>query len=101
MMMRTLAGAAIACALAAAGGGAAVAADSCAAEGKVHYLCGPVNVEDMVLTPGTSWIIGASDRPKDGRLYLIDARAKSFKDLPVDLTMVGGRIVHAAPDLPG
>jgi hypothetical protein len=44
-----------------------------------------VNVEDMVLTPGTSWIIGTSDRPKDGRLYLIDAKAKSFKDLAVDL----------------
>jgi hypothetical protein len=63
----------------------ALAAEGCAPEGRMHYVCGPVNVEDMVLTPGTSWIIGSSDRPKDGRLYLIDAKAKTFKDLMVDL----------------
>ena len=65
----------------------ATAAPACAAEGRVHYLCGPANVEDMVATPGGRWIIAAGMAPESGpgHLYLIDAAAKTFADAPLDL----------------
>ena len=67
----------------------AAAATACAAEGRAHYLCGPANVEDMVLAPGTSWIIASGMAPDGGgpgHLYLIDARAKTFADARLDLS---------------
>ena len=72
-----------------AGGSAAQAADRCAPEGKVHYLCGPTNVEDMVHIAGTGWIIasgmtGPGQPP--GRFYLIDARTKSWTPLVPDVS---------------
>src|SRR5476649_2464489 len=74
-LLTILAGLWIAC------GTAAHAADRCAPEGKVHYLCGPTNVEDMVHVQGTRWIIASGmtgpGQPQ-GRFYLIDAHAKSW-----------------------
>jgi len=72
-----------------AGGTAAHAADRCASEGKVHYLCGPTNVEDMVHVQGTPWIIasgmtGPGQPP--GRLYLIDAHDKSWGSLQASVS---------------
>ena len=68
-------------------GSAPAAAAGCASEGRVHYLCGPANVEDMVLVPGTRWIIGSGTAPEHGpgHLYLIDSRAKTFTDAAIDL----------------
>ncbi len=68
---------------------AATATSACAAEGRVHYLCGVDNVEDMVLAPGTRWIIASGmSGPHDpvGHLYAIDSRAKTFVALTPDVS---------------
>ena len=79
----------------------AAAAPSCASEGKVAYLCGPMNVEDMDLVAGTRWIIGAgmtSPTVPVGHLYAIDARARAFHELTPD---VSGPAQAAYKDCPG
>ena len=69
----------------------ASAAETCASEGKVRYLCGPANVEDLVQVPGGRWIIASGmvgPGLSAGRLYLIDSRARTSADLAPD---VGGK----------
>ena len=63
-------------------GASPAAAAACASEGRVHYVCGPTDVEDMVLVPGTRWIIGSGTAPAHGpgHFYLIDSKAKTFTD---------------------
>ena len=57
---------------------AAEAPASCAPSGDLSYVCGVSNVEDMVLVPGTAWVIGSSMRTGKKAdaggdpLYLID-----------------------------
>jgi len=58
--------------------------DGCEGSGDYSYLCGPVNAEDLVLIPGTRWII-ASGFGGDVSLYLIDSERKSWAELyPTD-----------------
>jgi|WetSurMetagenome_2_1015567.scaffolds.fasta_scaffold64868_2 hypothetical protein len=88
--MKTLFGLVVlALGLAFAGQAAAAPDPDCAPEGHVHYLCGMANVEDMVLAPGGRWIVASSmtgpNQPV-GRLYLIDARKKTFAPLSPDVS---------------
>ncbi len=53
--------------------GAASAADDCAAGGGLEFVCGPKNAEDLVLVPGTKWII-SSGMQAGAAFYLIDSR---------------------------
>ena len=68
---------------------AAHAQGACAPEGKVSYLCGPSNVEDMALTPKTRWVLASGmtgpNRPV-GKLFLIDTELKVAKTLTPDVT---------------
>jgi hypothetical protein len=66
----------------------ASAAAACKAEGRVHYLCGPANVEDMVPAPGTRWIIASGMAPESGpgHLYLVDSAAKTFAEARLDVS---------------
>ncbi len=58
--------------------------DRCEADGDYSYLCGPANAEDLVLIPGTDWII-ASGFGGDVSLYLIDAGQKTWTNFyPAD-----------------
>jgi hypothetical protein len=86
-------------ALAMMGAKPAAAAQACAPEGKVRYLCGPANVEDMVLTPGSSMIIasGMAGESGAGRLYLIDPRRKSFTTLKADAPRPAGAEYKSCP----
>lgn len=60
------------------------AADGCEGSGDYSYLCGPVNAEDLVLIPGTKWIIASGFRG-DASLYLIDSERKSWTEFyPAD-----------------
>ena len=80
---------------------AAAAASACAPEGKVAYLCGPQNVEDLVLAPGGRWIIGSgmtSPTVPVGHLYAIDAKARTFKTITPE---VSGPAKPAFADCPG
>ena len=53
--------------------GAASAADGCAAGGGLEFVCGPQNAEDLVLVPGTKWIVSSGMAP-GAAFYLIDSR---------------------------
>jgi hypothetical protein len=52
----------------------------CAASGDYAFVCGLRNPEDLVLVPGTKWII-ASGMAADGAIYLVDAEQKTWTEL--------------------
>lgn len=80
-MKQTIIGAALAC-LAIAGssstGGAQTAA--CAPSGGLTFICGVQNPEDLVLVPGTRWLIASGMAPGSG-LHLVDTGAKTVRNL--------------------
>ena len=86
-----------------AGGAPAHAAESCAPEGRINYLCGPHNVEDMVQLKGTPWIIASGmtgpGQPA-GQLYLIDSSARSWKPLAFDVSGPARAPYAACPGAP-
>lgn len=58
--------------------------DGCEGSGIYSYVCGPVNAEDLVLIPGTRWIV-ASGFGGDASLYLIDSQRKTWTEFyPTD-----------------
>jgi hypothetical protein len=62
------------------GGVVNAAEDGCKSSGDYGFVCGPLNAEDLVLVPGTKWIISSGMGP-GASLYLIDSQQKSWKDL--------------------
>jgi hypothetical protein len=58
----------------------AQAQPSCASTGDVRYVCGPKNPEDLVLVPGTQWIVSSGMADGAG-FYLIDANSGAFNAL--------------------
>ena len=84
---------------------AAAAAPSCAPEGKVAYVCGLMNVEDMDLVAGGRWIIGSgmtSPGVPVGHLYAIDSKTRAFHEIAPDVSgpaAPGYRDCPGAPDL--
>ena len=61
--------------------GIAEAGDNdCAATGELGFVCGPINAEDLVLVPGTKWII-ASSIATGTSITLIDSQQKSWSGL--------------------
>lgn len=59
---------------------AAAADDGCNEAGDYAFVCGLKNPEDLVLVPGTHWII-ASGMAADASLFLIDAEQKTWTGL--------------------
>jgi hypothetical protein len=58
--------------------------DECVGSGDYSYVCGPVSAEDLVLVPGTKWII-ASGFSGNVSLYLVDSEQKTWSDIyPAD-----------------
>jgi hypothetical protein len=78
----------------------ASAADECAPSGKLHFVCGAKNVEDLVLIPGTHWIV-AGGLTAPGHLYLIDAQAKASRVLYPGETPRQRPDTSLYPDCPG
>jgi DNA-binding beta-propeller fold protein YncE len=97
--------------LAAGHGGSALAAEpaaappGCASDGTLEFVCGPKNAEDIVRLGATRWLIASgmdggltASVTANGKLYLIDHRAKSWREAfpgnaPVfrqDRTLFGG-----------
>ena len=63
---------------------AGAAEDDCGVSGDYMFVCGPRNAEDLVLVPGTKWII-SSGMAADAALYLIDSQHKTWTELyPAD-----------------
>jgi len=56
---------------------AEAADDECGAVGDYNFICGPISAEDLVLVPGTKWII-ASGMIQDASITLIDSQQKSW-----------------------
>jgi hypothetical protein len=57
------------------------AQQACAPTGDVAYVCGPKNAEDLVLIPGTQWIV-SSGMAEGAGFYLVDSKAATFSALP-------------------
>jgi len=58
--------------------------DECQASGELGFVCGPVSAEDLVLVPGTKWIIASGMAP-DAVMTLVDSQQKSWAELyPAD-----------------
>jgi hypothetical protein len=89
--------------------GRAAAAEPCNPSGKLDFVCGPLNAEDLVQAPGTEWIVasgmdGGGAGPH-GTLHLVNVRSKSWKvlfpganpQLQPDNAIYGG--CPGAPDL--
>jgi hypothetical protein len=62
--------------------------NGCAPVGELHFICGPHHPEDLVLIPGTHWILvsglgGASpgSAPGPGDLYLLHATDKRWHSI--------------------
>ena len=60
------------------------AEDGCDDFGEYSYICGPISAEDLVLVPGTKWVI-ASGFGEGASLYLVDSEQKTWTNLyPAD-----------------
>jgi hypothetical protein len=59
----------------------AQAQQDCEPSGDVGYVCGVTNPEDLVLVPGTSWIV-SSGMAEGAGFYLVDSRAGTAELLP-------------------
>lgn len=63
---------------------ATAADDECPVLAEHGFVCGPQNAEDLVLVPGTRWIISSGMAP-GAAIYLIDSQLKSWaKFYPAD-----------------
>jgi hypothetical protein len=80
-MKQTIIGAALAC-LAIGGSSSIGAAQTagCAPSGGLTFICGVQNPEDLVLVPGTRWLVASGMAPGSG-LHLVDTRAKTVRNL--------------------
>lgn len=59
---------------------AEAAEGGCDASGEYGFVCGPHNAEDLVLIPGTQWII-SSGMAAGGSMFLIDTKQKAWTEL--------------------
>ncbi len=55
----------------------------CTADGKIGYVCGLMNVEDLVAVPGGRWILGSAMQAGTGGVYLIDASKHTAKTIAI------------------
>lgn len=53
--------------------------DRCDGSGEYSYICGPASAEDLVLVPGTKWVV-ASGFGGSMSLYLVDSERKTWRD---------------------
>ncbi len=54
--------------------------DDCKASGAYRFVCGPQNAEDLVLVPGTPWIIASGLAP-GAAIYLVHSEQKTWSKL--------------------
>ncbi|MGH8217606.1 MAG: hypothetical protein ACREUT_03405 [Steroidobacteraceae bacterium] len=58
---------------------------TCAPAGGLGFICGPVNVEDLLPVEGGRWLVGGSLQAASVGLYLIDTAARTAR--PVSLSL--------------
>src|SRR6187399_1718666 len=59
---------------------AAYAQRACEPAGGLQFVCGPRNPEDLVLVPGTRWIV-SSGMAEGASFFLIDSRSGAWRPL--------------------
>ena len=71
----------------------------CAPDGGLSYICGPTAPEDMVIVPGTDWVIagGLARDGAPGGLRLVDRRAKTWTALDPLADLAGARDAERFP----
>ena len=59
------------------------AGEECPPAGGLHFVCGPVAAEDLVVVPGSPWIVGSGmvEQGRPGSLQLINTEAKTWEIL--------------------
>jgi len=57
------------------------AGGECAPAGKLSFVCGPQNSEDLIQLGDTRWLLagGLNQEESGGHIYLIDRRAKTYR----------------------
>jgi len=81
---------------------AAAAPESCAPAGDLKFVCGPISVEDFLPVEGGRWLVGGSYKVGSAGLYLIDTKAKTYKDVALSAAAKTDPLYGCpAPDLKG
>jgi hypothetical protein len=81
---------------------ASSAAGSCQAAGDLKFVCGPIDVEDFLPVDGGRWLVGGSYKAGSAGLYLIDTKAKTYKDVALSIAARTDPLYNCpAPDLKG
>ncbi len=77
-------------------GGASAAQPSCDAAGGLRFVCGPKNAEDLVLVPGTRFIV-SSGMADGASFFLIDSRSGDWRPLAFDAKPDGAYAACQSP----
>jgi hypothetical protein len=54
--------------------------NTCAVSGGLTFVCGLTNAEDLVLVPGTNWVLSSGMAPGGG-IYLVDSEQKTWTQI--------------------
>src|SRR5688572_4423855 len=57
---------------------------ACEPAGGLQFICGPKNAEDLVLVPGTPWIL-SSGKADGASLFAIDSRNGAWRPLKFEV----------------
>jgi hypothetical protein len=69
-----------------------LADDECSDSGGLSFICGTENAEDLVVVPGTDWVISSTfAEGEDAGFYLINSKDKSWSRL---YTTDSSRVLH-------
>lgn len=72
---------------------------ACAPSGGASYVCGPKNPEDLVLVPGTPWVL-SSGMAEGAGFYAIDSRSGEWSAVPFQVQRDPSFTMCPAPPAP-
>lgn len=76
------------------------AAEECATDGNVRFVCGPENPEDMILLPDTEWLM-VSGMTDEGHLHAVNVRTHESVVVFPSATSMSAPAAPTSPDCPG
>lgn len=75
-------------------------AASCSPAGDLSFVCGLINVEDILPVEGGRWLVGGSFQAGSAGLYLIDTAAKTARAATVSIAAKPDAIYAECPGAP-
>jgi SMP-30/Gluconolactonase/LRE-like region len=75
----------------------AAAPPACAPVGDLNFVCGPVNVEDLLPVDGGKYLVGGSFKAGSAGLYLIDTAARTYKTVAISIAAKPDAGEHSCP----